>query len=172
MTTAAALPAHIAERRRQVAELRRDKLTIRDIAKRIGVGRTTVQRDIHALEEDMQTPADQDEGTPDEAVPPGPEDTVGPDGTDGGTVSGRPQAMAPMSLILAADPALLDDLAVLTSTGICPEAAARHAIGFMAAAYRQAWDAGIYPHTTTPVIGHYTFATQRSTRTEDNSPTP
>ncbi|MFI9005088.1 hypothetical protein [Streptomyces sp. NPDC053541] len=63
-----------------------------------------------------------------------------------------------MSLVLATDPRLLDDLAALTRTGIRPETAVRMAVAFMATAYRNAWADGLYPPTATPRISAYQLA--------------
>ncbi|MET9952375.1 helix-turn-helix domain-containing protein [Streptomyces sp. NPDC006339] len=161
MSTVPAPTDRIARRRLQVAQLRRDKKSIRDIARELGVGRSTVQRDIDAIEGDTPPAPDHIEGTPNMPVPRDTETAATPPTPAAGTPSQRPKTMAPMSLILAADAQLIDDLAVLTRTGDRPEVAARFAIGFLASVYRRAWQDGVYPPDATPRIGQYTLEPHR-----------
>ncbi|MFF2331925.1 HTH domain-containing protein, partial [Streptomyces sp. NPDC058103] len=143
--TAPPRPDETAVRRSDVARLRGKGRTPGQIARELGVHRSTVYRDIEALDRDARRVPDQQEATPAET----PATPVAP-GTE--TPSPRPETPAPATLVLAADPELLADLADLTRTGMPTGLAIRNAVRLMAGAYRDAWAAGIYPPTARPII--------------------
>ncbi|MFJ4907706.1 helix-turn-helix domain-containing protein [Streptomyces sp. NPDC093249] len=160
MTTATDETTEIAARRAQVAGFLRDGLSQRDIARRLGVSKDTVYRDVQIVSRAAATAADQP-GTPFRvpriiAI------------AEGATSPPPPKSPAPAtptvpSLAVPLTPQLLADLADLTRTGASPEAALRHAIATVASTYRTAWAAGLYPPTATPVVAKYQFVPYQPT---------
>ncbi|WP_435969324.1 helix-turn-helix domain-containing protein [Streptomyces sp. Qhu_M48] len=165
MTTAPEDADAIATRRATVAQLRATGLSIREIAARLGTTKDTVHRDTQALSRDTATPSDQDCRTP-----------VAPDiltvalpaatpATDPATPSRDtatpPATPAVPTLTVPLDTALLADLATLTRNGTTPALAIRRALAYMAGAYRQAWDADLYPPDADPVIERHAYTPYR-----------
>ncbi|MFE9886264.1 hypothetical protein [Streptomyces scopuliridis] len=130
--------ATLAERRAAVASLAANNVSLRNIARQVGVGKDTVRRDLAALNRDSS----QQHATP--------------NATDGATPRETP---APAShgdlLTVPVDQELLDDLAVIVRTGRTPADAIGHAVHTLATIYRGAWTTGAYPEGTEPdIIGH------------------
>lgn len=157
-----------AARRAEVAILRAEKLSVRQIAEQLGASPAAIQRDIDALKRDTETAPDQDTSAPvsprivDVALPALPQ-TETPrhptETTNRDTETPNRDTETPIvsSVTLPLDAALLDDLATLTRNGRSPEDAVRRALHFVANAYRQGWAAGVCPPTVEPIIDRFTI---------------
>lgn len=170
MTTATDLTA----RRAEVARLRAGGLSIRQIAVRLGASPAAIERDIKALKRTTETATDTapEQGESPAApprildvalspqrpaeTPPRDTDTPFRDTAPRHRYTNRDTETP--SLVVPLDPALLADLATLTRNGVAPAAAIRHAVGYMARTYRQAWDAGLYPADVNPALERHQFA--------------
>lgn len=113
-------------RRAKVRTLAEEGLSNRAIAKRVGVGESTVRR-WRAADCAAAAP----EGAPDTAPPP----------ADG------PATLAPPD-----DADFRDDLAVLAQAGLEPGTAVTLAVQLLADAYRSAWDYGDVPRGARPRV--------------------
>lgn len=150
--------ATIAKRRATVAELLRENLTQRAIAERLGVTKDVVYRDVQALVRGAATPPDQGRHAP--AAPdilavalPAATPSAAP-----ATPSRDTATPAAPCLTVPLDEALIANLADLTRNGTPPALAIRRALAYMAGAYRQAWEADLYPRDADPVIDRHQYA--------------
>ncbi|MBB4987478.1 helix-turn-helix domain-containing protein [Streptomyces nymphaeiformis] len=82
-----------------------------------------------------------------------------------------PPAPAAPCVALPLSVRLVADLATLTRNGVSPEAAILHAVGYMARAYRQGWEAGLYPRNVNPVLQRHQFAPYRPSEQAANTTT-
>ncbi|MBD0707379.1 MULTISPECIES: helix-turn-helix domain-containing protein [unclassified Streptomyces] len=180
MTTATT----IAARRARVAKYLDDGVSQRDIARALGVTKDTVHRDAKALARaaSQDSPSPRPSSAPprrparhrprhrlrrprhDRAIPAPASPTPDPNPA---TVSRDTVATPSVPCVaMPLTPDLLADLGTLTQTGATPTAALRHAVATVAATYRQAWSAGLYPPTATPVVARLQFAPYKPTNPE------
>ncbi|MFE6379212.1 hypothetical protein [Streptomyces roseolus] len=166
MTTTTPARATVAARRARVAQLLRQGRSQRDIARTLGVSKDIVHRDVQVLDRVTPKASDQDSTAlvaPDtDAVAPPTATAIATPRHDTATATATPRhdtaTPAARCLMVPLDEALLADLADLTRPGVAPEAAIRHAVAFLAATYRQAWDAGLYPRHARPVVQRHQYA--------------
>ncbi|MFE2556656.1 helix-turn-helix domain-containing protein [Streptomyces sp. NPDC059352] len=165
MTTAPEDADALAKRRATVAQLRATGLSLREIAAELGTTKDAVYRDTQALSRDTATPPDQDCRAPVApdilavALPAAtPQSGPATPSRDTATPTATP---AVPTLTVPLDPALLADLATLTRNGTSPQAAIRRALAYVAGTYRQAWEAGVYPRDTNPVIERHSYVPYR-----------
>lgn len=172
------------QRRAAVRQLADEGLSQRRIARRLGVSKDTVRRDLaelaqaDATDADPPTPlASSASATPaPDGEPPAPEGCATPapdDEPPAPEPAPPPPAGAPLPddwLAIGLDDDLRDHLQVLQSTGRTLSAAIREAVEHYADAHRDAWDHEECPRGTAPRIYGVRFRPYAIRRTADTAP--